>query len=49
MTTLVHSFFDGSSSFSQITRLTIKARTSLNFGKILSLPSVLAAVERLKN
>ena len=34
MTTLVPSFLDGSSSFVQITRSTIKAWMSLNFGKI---------------
>ena len=49
MTTLVHSFFDGSSSFLQITRPAIKARMGLNFGKIPSLTSELAVLERLKN
>ena len=49
MTTLVPSFLDGSSSFLQITRPTIKAQTSLNFGKILSLTSESAAHERPKN
>ena len=49
MTTLVHSFLDGSSSFLQRTRPTIKARMGLNFGKILSLTSELAALERKKN
>ena len=49
MTTLVPSFLDGSSSFLQITRPTIKARMSLNFGKSPSLTSVLAALERQKN
>ena len=48
MTTLVPSFLDGSSSFLQITRPTIKARMSLNFGKIPSLTSELAALERPK-
>ena len=48
MTTLVPSFFDGSSSFLQITRTTIKARMSLNSGKIPSLTSELAALERPK-
>ena len=48
MTTLVPSFLDGSSSFLQITRPTIKARMSLNLGKI-PLTSELAALERLKN
>ena len=37
MTTLVPSFLDGSFSFLQITRPPIKARMSLNFGKIPSL------------
>ena len=36
MTTLVPSFLDESSSFLQITRPTINARMSLNFGKIPS-------------
>ena len=49
MTTLVPSFLDGSSSFMQITRPTIKARMSLNFGKITSLTSELTALERPKN
>ena len=49
MTTLVPSFFDGSSSFLQITRPTIKAWISLNFGKIPSMTSELAALERQKN
>ena len=49
MTTLVPSFLNGSSSFLQITRPTIKARMSLNFGKIPSLTSELSALERLKN
>ena len=49
MTTLVHSFLDGSSSFLQITRPTIKAWMSFNFRKIPSLTSELAAIERLKN
>ena len=49
MTTLVPSFLDGSSSFLQITRPAIKARTSLNFGKIPSLASELAALEHQKN
>ena len=46
MTTLVPSFLDGSSSFLQITRPTIKAWMGLNFGKIQSLTSELAAIER---
>ena len=49
MTTLVQSLLDGSSSFLQVTSPTIKAWMSLNFGKILSLTSELAAIERLKN
>ena len=49
MTNLVHSFFDGSSSFLQITRPTIKARMSLNLGKIPSMTSELAALEHQKN
>ena len=49
MTTLVPSYLDGSSSFLQITRPTIKARMSLNFGRIPLLTSELAAVERQKN
>ena len=49
VTTLVPSFLDGSSSFLQITRPTIKAWMGLNFGKIPSLTSELAAFERQKN
>ena len=49
MTTLVPSILDGSSSFLQITRPAIKARTGLNFGKVPSLTSELAALERHKN
>ena len=49
VTTLVPSFLDGSSLFLPITRATIKARMSLNFGKIPSLTSELAALERPKN
>ena len=37
MTTLVPSFFDGSSSFLQVTRQIINAWMSFNFGKIPSL------------
>ena len=47
MTILVPSFLDESSSFLQIT--TIKARMSLNFGKIPSLTSELAALQRQNN
>ena len=49
VTTLVLSFLDGSSSFLQITRPTIKAWMGLNFSKIPSLTSELAALERQKN
>ena len=42
------SFLGGSSSFLQITRPTIKARMSLNFGKIPSRTLELAALERQK-
>ena len=48
MTTLVPSFLDGSSSFLQIRRPTIKARMSLNFDKIPLLTSELAALEHQK-
>ena len=49
MTTLIPSFLDGSSSFLQITRPTIKALMSLNLGKISSLILELAPLERQKN
>ena len=49
VTSLVPSFFYGSSSFLQVTRSAIKAWMCLNFGKIPSLTSELAALERLKN
>ena len=49
MTTLVQSFLGGSSLFSQVTSPTIMAWMSLNFGKIPSLTSELAALERPKN
>ena len=49
MTTLVQSFLDGSSSFLQVTSPTFMAWMSLNFGKISSLTSELAALEGLKN
>ena len=49
VTTLVTSFLNGSSSFLQVTRPTIKARMSLNFSKNPSLTSELAALECLKN
>ena len=44
-TLLVPSFLDGSSSFLQIIRPTVKARMGLNFGKTPSL----TALERQKN
>ena len=49
MPTLVPSILDESSSFLQMIRPTIKAWMSLNFGKIPSLTSELAALERQKN
>ena len=49
VTTLEPSFLDGFSSFLQVTRPTIKARTSSNFGKIPSLTSKLATLRHLKN
>ena len=49
MATLVPSFLDGSSSFLQVARTTIKAWYSLNFGKIPSITTELAALEHLKN
>ena len=49
MTTLVLSILNGSSSFLHTIRTTIKAWMSLNLGKIPSLTSELAALERLKN
>ena len=42
------SFFIGSSSFLQVTRTTIKAWMSLNFGVISPLTAELASLERLK-
>ena len=47
VSTLVHSFLIGSSSFLQVMRTTIKAWMSLNFGRIPLLTSELAALERL--
>ena len=41
-------FLIGSSSFLQVTRTTIKAWMSLNFGGISPLTAELAALERLK-
>ena len=49
MTSLVPSFINGSSSYLQVTRSTIKAWMGLNFGKIPLLTSELAALEHLKN
>ena len=49
VTTLEPSVLEGSSSFLQISRPTIKAWMGLNFGKIPSLTSELAALERQKN
>ena len=49
MTTLVLSILNGSSSFLHTIRTTIKAWMSLNFSKIPSLTSELAALERQKN
>ena len=49
MTILVLSILNGSSSFLQVTRSTIKAWMGLNFCKIPSLSSEIAALERLKN
>ena len=49
MTTLVPSFSNGSSSFLQVTRSAIKAWMGLKFGKIQSLTTKLAALERVKN
>ena len=48
MNSLVPSFLNGSFSFLQFTRSNIKAWMGLNFGKIPSLTSELAALERLK-
>ena len=48
VTTLVHSFSNGSSSFLKVTRSAIKAWMGLNFGKIPLLTSELAALERVK-
>ena len=49
MTTLVLSILNGSSSFLHIIKTTIKAGMSLNFGKIPSLTSKLAALKHQKN
>ena len=47
--TLVPSFSNGSASFLQVTRSFMKAWMNLNFDKIPSLTSELAALERVKN
>ena len=49
MTTLVLSVLDESSVFLLMTTPSIKGRMRLIFGKIPSLTSELAALERLKN
>ena len=49
MTTRVPSFFDESALFLPITRKTSKAWMRLNFVKIPSPTTELAALERLKN
>ena len=49
MSTLVQSFLDLSFTSLQVKSPIIKAWMSLNFGKIRSLTSELAALERLKN
>ena len=48
VSTLEPSFLIGSFSFLQVTRTTIKAWMSLNFGRIPPLTWELAALERLK-
>ena len=48
MTTLVLSILNGSSSFLHTKRTTIKAWMRLNFGKVPSLTSEIAALERQK-
>ena len=49
MSILAPSFLIGSSSFLQVTRTTINAWMSLNFGGIPLLTAELAALEHLKN
>ena len=49
VTSLVLLISNGSSSFLQVRRSNIKACMGFNFGKIPSLTSELAALERLKN
>ena len=48
VTTLVPTFSNGSSSFLQVTRSAMKAWMGLNFGKIPSPTSEVAALERVK-
>ena len=49
MSILVCLFLNGSSSFLQVTRTTIKTWMSLNFGQVLSATTELAALKCLKN
>ena len=49
MTTLVPSFLDEFYSFLQVTRTPVKAWMKLNFVKIPSMTTELAALECLKN
>ena len=49
VSTLVHSFWNGSSSCLNVTRTIIIAWMRLNFSQILSPTIKLAAIERLKN
>ena len=49
MTTLVPSFLNGPSSSLLVAWTAIKARMSLNFGRIPSLTTEVDAFERLKN
>ena len=49
MITLIPSFSNGSSSFLQLTRSAMKAWMGLNFSKIPSLTSELAALEHVKH
>ena len=48
VSTLAPSFLIGSFSYLQVTRTTMKAWMSSNFGRILPLTSELAALEHLK-
>ena len=49
MTTLVPSFLNGSSTFLQVTRATIKAWMNLNFCQIQQLTTELVALECKKS